>query len=88
MAPKEYSGHVQSAVANRLLADKSIEDEAMRYFFELETRQYEFGRGRLQRRRRRARRCAAPGAGAEDGRGGEGDRPRAAPAARASVSQP
>ena len=44
MPREEYVGNVKSAVANRLLADKSIGEEAVRYWFDIDMRRYEFER--------------------------------------------
>jgi secreted Zn-dependent insulinase-like peptidase len=42
MKPSEYAAHVRSAAANRLLADKTIEDEASRFWHEIDMRTYRF----------------------------------------------
>ena len=44
MRPAEYESNVRAAVANKLLADKTIEDLAQRYWFEIDMRLYRFER--------------------------------------------
>ena len=44
MPRDEYDSNMSAAVANRLLADKSIDDECQRFWFEIEARQHRFAR--------------------------------------------
>ena len=44
MKPADYASNVRSAVANRLLADKTIEDVCSRFWPEIDHRQYAFER--------------------------------------------
>jgi len=44
MTASEFSRHVEAAVANRLQESRSIHEEAMRLFAEVESRQYVFDR--------------------------------------------
>ena len=48
MPPAEYAANVRAAVANRLLADKTIEDEANRFWHEITMRQYVFERAEAE----------------------------------------
>ena len=48
MPATEYAANVRAASANRLLADKAIEDEASRFWHELASRQYHFERAEAE----------------------------------------